>query len=61
MDWRTWRLADEWRLVHQHKADVKNSKGVNNNNNNNNMIRTNHIRARIDKTQQNSKCSLCGD
>ena len=24
-------------------------------------IRTNHIKARIDKTQQNSKCSLCGD
>ena len=24
-------------------------------------IRTNHIRARIDKTQQNSKCRLCGD
>ena len=26
-----------------------------------NAIRTNHIKARIDKTQQNSKCSLCGD
>ena len=24
-------------------------------------IRTNHIKARIDKTQQNSKCRLCGD
>ena len=24
-------------------------------------IRTNHIKARIDKTQQNSKCKLCGD
>ena len=24
-------------------------------------IRTNHIRARIDKNQQNSKCRLCGD
>ena len=24
-------------------------------------IRTNHIKARIDKTQQNSKCGLCGD
>ena len=23
--------------------------------------RTNHIKARIDKTQQNSKCRLCGD
>ena len=23
--------------------------------------RTNHIKARIDKTQQNRKCSLCGD
>ena len=26
-----------------------------------NAIRTNHIKARIDKTQQNSKCGLCGD
>ena len=24
-------------------------------------IRTNHIKPRIDKTQQNSKCRLCGD
>ena len=27
----------------------------------NNAIRTNHFNARIDKTQQNSKCRLCGD
>ena len=27
----------------------------------NNAIRTNHIMARIDKTQQNSKCRLCSD
>ena len=27
----------------------------------NNAVRTNHIKARIDKTQQNSKCRLCGD
>ena len=27
----------------------------------NNAIRTNHIKASIDKTQQNSKCRLCGD
>ena len=27
----------------------------------NNAIRTNHIKSRIDKTQQNSKCRLCGD
>ena len=26
-----------------------------------NAIRTNHIKARKDKTQQNSKCKLCGD
>ena len=26
-----------------------------------NAIRTNHIKARIDKTQQNSKCRLCAD
>ena len=26
-----------------------------------NAKRTNHIKARIDKTQQNSKCRLCGD
>ena len=26
-----------------------------------NAIRTNHIKARIDKTQQNNKCRLCGD
>ena len=26
-----------------------------------NAIRTNHIKVRIDKTQQNSKCGLCGD
>ena len=27
----------------------------------NSAIRTNHIKARIDKTQQNSKCRLCSD
>ena len=27
----------------------------------NNTIKTNHIKTRIDKTQQNSKCRLCGD
>ena len=27
----------------------------------NNAIRTNHIKTRIDKTEQNSKCSLCYD
>ena len=27
----------------------------------NNAVITNHIKARIDKTQQNSKCWLCGD
>ena len=27
----------------------------------NNAIRTNYIKARIDKTQQNSRCRLCGD
>ena len=27
----------------------------------NNAIRTNQIKARIHKTQQNSKCKLCGD
>ena len=27
----------------------------------NNAIRTNHIKARIDKTQENSKCRLCGE
>ena len=27
----------------------------------NSAIRTNHSNARIDKTQQNSKCRLCGD
>ena len=27
----------------------------------NSAIRTNHIKGRIDKTQQNSKCRLCGD
>ena len=27
----------------------------------NNAMRTNHIKARIDKRQQNSKCRLCGD
>ena len=27
----------------------------------NDAIRTNHIKARIDKTQQNSRCKLCGD
>ena len=40
---------------------MKNSNNNSNNNNNNNNIRTNHIKARIDKTQQNSKCRLCGD
>ena len=27
----------------------------------NNAVSTNHIKARIDKKQQNSKCGLCGD
>ena len=27
----------------------------------NNAIRTNPIKVRIDKTQENSKCTLCGD
>ena len=27
----------------------------------NNAIRTNHIQARLDKAQQNSKCRLCSD
>ena len=27
----------------------------------NNAIKINHIKARIDKTQQNMKCRLCGD
>ena len=27
----------------------------------NNSLRTNHMKARIDKTQQNRKCRLCGD
>ena len=27
----------------------------------NNAIRTNHTKSRIDQTQQNSKCSPCGD
>ena len=27
----------------------------------NNAIRTNYIKAGIDKTQQNSRCRLCGD
>ena len=27
----------------------------------NNAVRTNHIKARIDKTQQNFKCRRCGD
>ena len=27
----------------------------------NNAVRTNHIKTRIDKLQQNSKCRLCGD
>ena len=27
----------------------------------NNAVKTHHIKARIDKTQQNSKCRLCGD
>ena len=27
----------------------------------NNAIRTNHIKERIDKTLQNSRCRLCGD
>ena len=27
----------------------------------NNAIRTNDVEAKTDKTQQNSKCSLCGD
>ena len=32
----------------------------NNNNNNNNVISSNYVKAKIDKTQQNSKRMLCG-
>ena len=32
-----------------------------NNNNNSTALRNNHIKARIDKTQQSSKCKLCGN
>ena len=39
----------------------KNSNINNKNNKNNYAIRTNLIKTRTDKTQQNSKCSLCGD
>ena len=27
----------------------------------NNVVRTNYINARIDKTEENSRCKLCGD
>ena len=48
---------------------LKNENKTNNNNNTesfliteqNNNIRTNHIKTRMDKTEQNSKCWLCGD
>ena len=49
---------------------MKNSQGVNNNNNNNkflliaaqkNTIKTNYIKAKMDKIQRNSRCSFCGN
>ena len=61
-------------LVVNSVIDTTTTTTNNNNNNNNkretesllraaqdNAIRTNHIKVRIDKTQQNSKCRLCGD
>ena len=43
------------------KGDFKREKESLLNSAQNNAIRSNHIKARIDKTQQNSKCRLCGD
>ena len=43
---------------------MKNSRGVNNNDDmaaQNQFIRTDYVKAKIDQTQQNSKCRLCGD
>ena len=34
---------------------------ISSNSTSNNTIKTNHINARIDKTQQSSKCCWCGD
>ena len=48
---RTWlRKGNFKRETESHRMAAQNS-----------AIRTNHIKARIDKTQQNSKCRLCGD
>ena len=48
-----------WYRVNYSARDcTKNKTLEDNNNNNNNATRTNHIKARIDKMQQNSKCRL---
>ena len=65
-----------WKTLKERNNNNNNNNNNNDNNNNNgnlkreteslliaaqNNIRTNHIKARLDKTQQNSKCMLCGD
>ena len=50
---KTWTWLRKWNLKRETESLLIAAQ--------NNAIRTNQIKARIDKTQQNSRCRLCGD
>ena len=50
---KTWTWLRKWNLKRESESLLMEAQD--------NAIRTHHIKERIDKTQQNSKCRLCGD
>ena len=54
-------ISHEKKWTHRRKANFKRETESLRITAQNNGIRTNHIKMRIDKTQQNSKCWSCGD
>ena len=50
-----------WLRKKMAKEEDKKRKRISINNSKNNIIGTNYIKVKIDNTQQNSKCCLCGD
>ena len=50
---KTWTWLRKWNLKREKESLLIAAQ--------NNAVRTNHIKDRIDKTQQNSKCRLCDD
>ena len=50
---KTWTWLTKWNLKRETESLLIAAQD--------NAVRANHIKTRIDKTQQNSKCRLCGD